>query len=160
MSGYRVGALYTENKEIIQALNNVNCFCTISNDVQQCLTQAFQDLDFIDRYLERNRNVLKEHFESIRTVLEQAGIPYMRPRAGLFFWMDLRKLLREESWEAEKELRSYLETKLKILFTPGQPCHPSCPGFFRACIAWSDKASVEEAFRRLSHYYSSHAQNA
>eukprot|EP01138_Halocafeteria_seosinensis_P014168 gb/GECG01014467.1/.p1 GENE.gb/GECG01014467.1/~~gb/GECG01014467.1/.p1 ORF type:complete len:425 (+),score=44.83 gb/GECG01014467.1/:1-1275(+) len=156
MSGYRVGAVYTENSEVLAAMDNIGCFCAVSNDVQECLTTAFSDIDFTARYLEENCKVIQNAFEAVEPVVAEAGIPYMKPKGGLFFWIDLRRLLKGSRWEAEQELRATLENDLKILLTPGESCHSSYPGFFRACIGWMNQRAVIEGFQRLARYYKSH----
>lgn len=153
MSGYRIGALYTENSEVLQALNNIGCFCAVSNDVQECLTTVFRDIDFTTRYLKENCKTITNAFEAVQPLLQEASVPYMKPKGGLYFWLDLRKLLRNNSWQAEQELRATLESDLKILLTPGESCHSSHPGFFRACIGWMSQQAVIEGFQRLVRFY-------
>jgi hypothetical protein len=53
-------------------------------------------------------------------------------------------------WEAERRLTDALFTRARILFTPGEACHASEPGFYRCCFAWMPTPAVVEGFNRLA----------
>lgn len=96
------------------------------------------------------------------------GFVSFQPTAGMFVWLDLRAympsaadcqssssssaLLDEPNhpFARERLLTERLYRELKILFTPGEACHASEPGFFRCCFAWMPTESLIEGFRRLA----------
>lgn len=165
MSGYRVGCLYTHNELLLKAMSNVNYFSTVSNDTQDLLAAVLRDTPWCKTYLKTCRAALRESHAEIVKQLDAANIPYLKSRAAMFVWLDLRKFLPQvplgggatttsdnEPWARERALTDSLFADAKILFTPGEACHASEEGFYRVCFAWMDKAAVAEAFRRLIAY--------
>lgn len=60
-------------------------------------------------------------------------IRYTPARAAMFLWVDLRRGLREQTWEEEESLWRHMVDRKRLLLTPGQACHAARPGFFRIC---------------------------
>ena len=157
MSGYRVGCLYTHNELLIKAMSNVNYFSTVSNDTQDLIAAVLRDVAWCDNYLKKCRASLREAHAEIVKQLTAAKIPYLHSRAAMFVWLDLRSFLppqadSDDPWVRERALTDSLFAEAKILFTPGEACHASEPGFYRVCFAWMNKEAVAEAFKRLISY--------
>jgi aspartate/methionine/tyrosine aminotransferase len=153
LSGYRVGAVYTCNKELIQALSNVNYFTLVSNDTQDMLAGVLQQEEFVDDFLEQNRSVLRESYNVVTNCLDEMHIPYVPAVAAMFVMIDLSFLLPPSpSFKDEENLTDEIFEKCKLLFTPGDACKASRPGFYRVCYAWMNKSAVVEGFRRLKKF--------
>jgi 1-aminocyclopropane-1-carboxylate synthase len=202
MSGYRVGVLHTANAALLEALGNVNYFAAVSNDTQDCLAAMISDLPWVDSFFAANRSALAASYESLAGILQAAGIPFVRPYAGMFVWLDLRRWLLPVTvppkagtmaggagsdagnsgscsgggsggeggaatgtnvgaagapplpagpqWESERALTDALFREARLLFTPGEACHASEPGWYRCCFAWMPPDAVAEGFRRLA----------
>ena len=149
MSGLRTGILHTRNAALLSAFSNVNYFTTVSNDTQDCLAAMLRDEAWLDSYLRTSRRLLRESYEALAAILRAADIPHVAARAGMFVWVDLRRLLRGAGFAAERALTRELFDECRLLFTPGEPQHSAEPGFFRVCFAYAPKKSVVVAFERL-----------
>ena len=149
MSGLRVGVLHTRNAALLSAFANVNYFTTCSNDTQDCLAALLRDEGWLDGYLRASRRTLRESYEALAGLLRDSDIPFVAARAGMFVWVDLRRLLRGTGFAAERALTRELFDECRVLFTPGEAQHAAEAGFFRVCFAWAPKESVVVAFERL-----------
>lgn len=77
------------------------------------------------------------------------GIRCLDSNAGLFFWMDLRPLLKEQTLEAEMQLWRVIINEVKLNVSPGSSFCCVEPGFFRVCFANMDDHTVEVALDRI-----------
>ena len=177
MSGFRMGVLHTRNTALLSAFANVNYFTTVSNHTQDALTQLLRDETWVDEYMRTSRRLLRESYEALAAILRAAEIPFVEARAGMFVWIDLRRLLRGAGFEAERALTRELFdsvssrarpraasaaarsprkrvplcaiAQIHVLFTPGEYQHAPEPGFYRVCYGYAPKESVVVAFERL-----------
>lgn len=135
MSGIRVGMLYTENRDLVEALAQLGAFHTVSGITQHQVAQMLQDRDWVDKeFLPENRRRLKAAHSYIKDELRSLGIPYLDWPATLYIWIDLRKYLRESSFKEELSLwRHFLEHK--VVVSCGQAFFCSTPGWFRIVFA-------------------------
>jgi 1-aminocyclopropane-1-carboxylate synthase len=160
MSGFRTGVLHTRNAALLEAFSNVNYFTTVSNFSQDALTQLLRDEAWLDEYMRTSRRLLRESYEALAGILRAAEIPFVEARAGMFVWIDLRRLLRGAGFAAERALTRELFEECHVLFTPGEYQHAAEPGFFRVCFGYAPKASVVVAFERLSAFAARRAGEA
>ena len=114
MSGFRVGVLHTRNAALLSAFANVNYFTTVSNHTQDALTQLLRDEAWIDEYMRTSRRLLRESYEALAGLLRAAAIPFVEAHAGMFVWIDLRRLLRGEGFAAERALTRELFDSVRI----------------------------------------------
>lgn len=105
----------------------------MSNFVQHVLANALEDLSWVDEFLLAHRTTLTTLSAAVCAVFAEAGIPTFAAKAGMFAWIDVREALREDTYEAERELWTELYDSVKVLVTPGEDCHAP-PGFFRVCF--------------------------
>jgi DNA-binding transcriptional MocR family regulator len=166
---YRVGALYTHNAALLEALSNVNYFSTVSNDTQDLLAAMMEDAHFVDGYLAHCRAQLRAASRRLTAILDAAEVPYVAPRAGMFIWIDLRAYLPPlksvaashggDVWARERALTDALFAEERILFTPGGACHAGEPGWYRCCFAWMHPDAVAVGFHRLAEWAVKHPQH-
>ncbi|CAJ1057438.1 -aminocyclopropane-1-carboxylate synthase-like protein 1 isoform X1 [Xyrichtys novacula] len=135
MSGIRVGTLYSENRDLVAAMARLGSFHTVSGITQHQVAQLLRDRDWVDKeFLPENRSRLKAAHSFLKDELQSCGIPYLDWPAALFTWVDLRKYLREASFEEELSLwRHFLEHK--VVVSCGQAFFCSTPGWFRIIFA-------------------------
>ncbi|KAE8723292.1 Heavy metal transport/detoxification superfamily protein [Hibiscus syriacus] len=81
--------------------------------------------------------------------LEKVGISCLASNAGLFFWMDMRPLLKEQSLRGELELWRVFINEVKLNVSPDSSFRCSEPGWFRVCFANMDDETIEVALDRI-----------
>uniref|UniRef100_A0A3P9HQ18 Uncharacterized protein n=1 Tax=Oryzias latipes TaxID=8090 RepID=A0A3P9HQ18_ORYLA len=135
MAGFRIGTLYTENTDLVQALAQLGAFHGIPGTTQYQVAQLLQDREWISKeFLPKNRQRLKAAHTYLTGELRSMGIPFLDSSAALYVWADFRKYLRESSFEEELALwRRFL--KHKVLLSCGQAFSCSTPGWFRIVFA-------------------------
>ncbi|EFN53200.1 hypothetical protein CHLNCDRAFT_137035 [Chlorella variabilis] len=149
-SGLRVGALYTRNKRLQQALDPISVFTGVSGHTQWAVAQLLDDQEWVSGFLQQNQKLLRESYDVLAEALEEEKIPYVPAVAGMFVWIDLRKWLPEKKdWEAERKFWQRVCDDCKIILTPGHDCHAAEPGHFRLCFAWMPPVALKEAVQRL-----------
>uniref|UniRef100_A0A8C4RFV8 1-aminocyclopropane-1-carboxylate synthase-like protein 1 n=1 Tax=Erpetoichthys calabaricus TaxID=27687 RepID=A0A8C4RFV8_ERPCA len=135
--GMRVACLYTENQDVIGALEPLAVFHGIPGTTQHQAAQLLHDRDWINQvYLPTNRGRLKAAHQYVVNELKALDIPFLDRPAGFFIWTDFRKFLKEETAEEEIALwRHFLNNK--ILLSCGKAFDCCQPGWFR--IVFADK---------------------
>ncbi|XP_008274087.1 1-aminocyclopropane-1-carboxylate synthase-like protein 1 [Stegastes partitus] len=135
MAGIRIGTLYTENKDLVEALAQLGSFHGIPGPSQHQVVQLLQDREWInEEFLPENRRRLKAAHTYVTGELLSMGIPFLDRPAALYVWADLRKYLRESSFEEELSLwRQFL--RHKVVLSCGQAFSCSTPGWFRIVFA-------------------------
>ncbi|XP_044050856.1 1-aminocyclopropane-1-carboxylate synthase-like protein 1 [Siniperca chuatsi] len=135
MAGIRIGTLYTENRDLVEALAQLGSFHSISGTTQHQVAQLLQDREWISEdFLPENRCRLKAAHSYLTGELQSIGIPYLDRPAALYVWADLRKYLRESSFEEELSLwKCFL--RHKVVLSCGQAFFCSTPGWFRIVFA-------------------------
>lgn len=148
MGGLRIGTLYTENQDLVEALAQLGSFHGIPGFTQHLVAQLLQDREWINNeFLPENRGRLKRAHSLLTKELEYLGIPYLDRPAALFVWADLRKYLRDLTFEDELSLwRCFL--RHKVLLSCGQAFSCSTPGWFRIVFA-DQQHHLELGLRRL-----------
>ena len=157
-SGLRVGCLWSQNEALNTAMNNVSYFCAVGNYQQHVLAAALEAEEATDAFLAANRARLRQAAELVCAGLEEAHVPFVRPEAGMFVWVDLRGALRAQSAEGERALWQELLDSKKLLLTPGQDCRGSQPGWFLCCFAAVPEAAVREGVQRLGQFVKDEAR--
>ena len=148
MSGFRSAVLFSENEQLMEAVDGLAYWASTSRDTQSMLRQLLSNDAWVDEYLAENRRRLKDSYSAVTAVLDSYDVPHLRADSGLFFVVDARPMMRESTWEAEDEVWRTLVTEHKLNITPGVECHNGEPGFMRlvfSCV--SPDAAVEGAHR-------------
>ena len=160
-SGLRVGVLFSHNAALLSALGNVGCFSSASNFAQDALAVALADIAWVDGFIVENNRRLRDASDGVCRALQSAGAPFVRPRAGLFVWVDLSAWLpAPRGFEEERRFTVDLYAA-GVLLTPGESSHSAKPGCFRICYAWhSEPASLVEGCARLTRFLRSRTRDA
>ncbi|KAM8861183.1 1-aminocyclopropane-1-carboxylate synthase-like protein 1 [Synchiropus picturatus] len=148
LSGIRIGALYSKNRDLVDAVAKLGVFHSISGATQRQMARLLHDRVWInEEFLPENRRRLKAAHRYLTGELQSLGIPYMNRPATLYIWADLRKYLAKPTFEEELSVwRGFL--RHKVVLTCGQVFSCSTPGWFR--IVFADSMSIlEQGVKRM-----------
>lgn len=158
LSGFRVGALVSENETVNRALDNVALFTGVSGHTQSMLARVLDDQVSIDKFLDANRAALRGGYTTVTRHLRALEVPFVPATAGMFVLCDLRSLLDEPTAKAERAAVQELFDVHGIVLTPGLAQHASEPGWFRLCYAFVEPAVLQVGLDRLSAFVSKRRQ--
>uniref|UniRef100_A0A0D9WF38 Aminotransferase class I/classII large domain-containing protein n=1 Tax=Leersia perrieri TaxID=77586 RepID=A0A0D9WF38_9ORYZ len=155
LPGFRVGVVHSRNDAVVAAARRMSSFTLVSSQTQRTLAAVLSDEAFVDAYVRANRERLRARREHVVAVLARAGVPCLRGNAGLFVWMDMRRLLGvdgEATFAGELRLWDMMLREVKINISPGSSCHCSEPGWFRVCFANMSLATLDVALERIGRF--------
>uniref|UniRef100_A0A8C7NEV3 Aminotransferase class I/classII large domain-containing protein n=1 Tax=Oncorhynchus mykiss TaxID=8022 RepID=A0A8C7NEV3_ONCMY len=137
MAGVRVGTVYSDNRDLVEALDKLGMFHGVPGPIQHQMAILLQDKDWINgKFLPENRLRMQAAHRYMTGELQSMGVPYLHRPAGFYIWADLRKYLYEPSFVEELSLwRCFL--RHKVVLSCGQAFHCSTPGWFR--IVFTDR---------------------
>ncbi|CAM9867196.1 unnamed protein product, partial [Discosporangium mesarthrocarpum] len=93
IAGWRVGAIYSENQEVLAMVGSMCHSCEASTDTLNLLGQLLREPGFMEEYVCHLREGLRKGYTSVVQELDQKGILYLPAEAGLFIMLDLREFL-------------------------------------------------------------------
>ncbi|KAK7845001.1 1-aminocyclopropane-1-carboxylate synthase [Quercus suber] len=149
LPGFRVGIVYSFNDAVVNCGRKMSSFGLVSSQTQHLLASMLSDDEFVDNFLKENSERLAKRHSLFTKGLEKMGITCLKSNAGLFVWMDLRRLLKEPTFESEMTLWRLIINEVKLNVSPGSSFHCSEPGWFRVCFANMDDDTVEVALERI-----------
>ncbi|GKU95201.1 hypothetical protein SLEP1_g8590 [Rubroshorea leprosula] len=149
LPGFRVGIIYSYNDAVVNCARKMSSFGLVSSQTQHLIAAMLSDDEFVDRFIAKSKERLDKRHKDFTEGLKQVEIDCLNGNAGLFVWMDLHKLLKDQSFEAEMELWKVIINKIKLNVSPGSSFHCSEPGWFRVCIANMDDSTMEVALSRI-----------
>ncbi|XP_076934603.1 1-aminocyclopropane-1-carboxylate synthase 9-like [Bidens hawaiensis] len=152
LPGFRIGAIYSENKDVISAATKMSSFGLISSQTQYLLSEMLSDRKFTKTYLSENRRRLKHRQETLVKGLQKARIRCLKGNAGLFCWVDMRHLLSSKTFLGEMELWKKIVYDVRLNISPGSSCHCSEPGWFRVCFANMSEKTLMFAMQRVKSF--------
>ncbi|XP_022770501.1 1-aminocyclopropane-1-carboxylate synthase-like [Durio zibethinus] len=150
--GFRVGIVYSFNDVVVHCARKMSSFGLVSSQTQYLLASMLSDEEFVENFLKESSQRLAKRHRVFTDGLEQVGISCLKGNAGLFFWMDMRSLLKEQTVEGEMELWRVIVNEVKLNVSPGLSFRCSEPGWFRVCFANMDDEIVEIALDRIGKF--------
>ncbi|XP_062074423.1 1-aminocyclopropane-1-carboxylate synthase-like [Humulus lupulus] len=147
--GFRVGIIYSYNDEVVSCARKMSSFGLVSTQTQHLIAAMLSDEVFVNSFLTESARRLAIRHKVFTSGLSQVGIECLQSNAGLFLWMDLHKLLRKQTPEAEMELWRVIIHEVKLNVSPGASFHCPEPGWFRVCIANMDDHTMKVALTRI-----------
>lgn len=150
--GFRVGIVYSYNDTVVSIARKMSSFGLVSTQTQHMLASMLSDEIFVDKFIAESSERLGIRQGMFTKGLAQVGISTLNSNAGLFFWMDLRKLLKEATFDGELELWRIIINEVKLNVSPGCSFHCSEPGWFRVCFANMDDETMRIALRRIRNF--------
>ncbi|KAG4179156.1 hypothetical protein ERO13_A10G088900v2 [Gossypium hirsutum] len=160
LPGFRVGAIYSNDPVVVSAAIKMSSFGLVSSQTQYLLSAMLFDKKFTKEYMSENHKRLQKQQKDLVSGLEKAGIRCLDSNAGLFCWVDMRHLLKSNTFEAEMELWQKIVYHVKINISPGSSCHCIEPGWFRVCFANMLESTLKLAIQRLKSFVSSIAMKS
>ncbi|XP_042491164.1 1-aminocyclopropane-1-carboxylate synthase-like [Macadamia integrifolia] len=150
--GFRVGIVYSYNDEVVNCARKMSSFGLVSTQTQHLIATMLSDDEFVERFLVESPNRLAKRYNFIRSELGKVEIECLDSNAGLFCWMDLRKLLTEPTLEEEMKIWRVIVHDAKLNVSPGSSFHCLEPGWFRVCFANMDDETMEVALKRMQKF--------
>ncbi|XP_015947781.1 1-aminocyclopropane-1-carboxylate synthase-like [Arachis duranensis] len=147
--GFRVGIVYSYNDIVVNCGRKMSSFGLVSSQTQHMLAAMLSDDEFVDNFLKESSRRLAKRHEYFSKGLEEVNIKRFPSNAGLFYWMNLSSLLKEQSFEAEMALWRVIINEVKLNVSPGSSFNCLEPGWFRVCFANMDDETVEVALNRI-----------
>ncbi|XP_073001888.1 1-aminocyclopropane-1-carboxylate synthase-like [Typha latifolia] len=152
LPGFRIGIVYSYNDTVVNCARRMSSFGLVSSQTQWLIASMLSDEEFTHRLLSESAKRLSERHAIFTSGIGRDGIQCLTSNAGLFCWMDLRKLLKEDTVERELELWKTIVEDVKLNVSPGSSFHCGEPGWFRVCFANLDHETLEEALRRIRRF--------
>ncbi|KAK7295141.1 hypothetical protein RJT34_18046 [Clitoria ternatea] len=149
LPGFRVGIIYSYNDEVVSCGRKMSSFGLVSSQTQYFLAALLSDDKFVDKYLGESARRLEQRHSHFTKGLEKVNITCLPSNAGLFCWMNLRGLLKEQTFEGEMMLWRVIINEVKLNVSPGSSFNCSEPGWFRVCFANMDDQTVDIALKRI-----------
>ncbi|KAM7275085.1 hypothetical protein ACFE04_016951 [Oxalis oulophora] len=149
LPGFRVGIVYSYNDAVVSCARKMSSFGLVSAQTQFLLASMLSDDVFVENFLGESSKRLARRYNKFTKGLENVGINCLKSNAGLFFWMDLRWLLKEQTEESELELWRIIVNDVKLNVSPGSSFHCEEPGWFRVCFANMKDQTVDVALDRI-----------
>ncbi|XP_021893532.1 1-aminocyclopropane-1-carboxylate synthase 1-like [Carica papaya] len=150
LPGFRVGIVYSYNDVVLSCGRRMSSFGLVSSQTQYFLATLLSDDEFVDYFLRESSKRLARRHHKLTRGLEQVGIKCLKSNAGLFVWMDLRRLLEDPtSFDAEMKLWRTIVNDVKLNVSPGSSFHVAEPGWFRVCFANMEEETMDVALQRI-----------
>jgi len=149
LSGCRLGVTFTKNKTLYSILQAKSLYSSVSTLPQACLSRALNDKDWLHSYIKENSKRLASAYDTATTKLKEEKIPYIESSAGLFIVLDLRKYLRQQTYEEELLLFDKF-IAAGVLMQPGACFHFGVPGYFRLIFTVEQREGLILALERVT----------
>ena len=132
-AGWKVGALYSENQDLIQKCKELSFSRQISTDTQFMVHHMLSDQKFSSELLRKNSERLGSAYHKAKVLLEKAKIPYRPCVSGLAVLLDFRNFVT--NFDEEAALQEEIFGKAKVLLDRGEHYSMPEPGWFRIVFA-------------------------
>ncbi|KAF8413229.1 hypothetical protein HHK36_001205 [Tetracentron sinense] len=149
LPGFRVGIVYSYNDEVVNSGRKMSSYGLVSTQTQHLIASMLLDEEFTERFIIESAKRLATRHGVFTRGLAKVNIDCLNSNAGLFCWMDLHRLLKESTVEAELALWRLIIHEVKLNVSPGSSFHCSEPGWFRVCFANMDEETMEVALQRI-----------
>ncbi|XP_028634439.1 probable inactive 1-aminocyclopropane-1-carboxylate synthase-like protein 2 [Grammomys surdaster] len=157
ISGFRLGVLYTHNKEVASAMKVFGYYHGVSDIAQYKLWRLLQDKEWINKvYLPKNHSRLRKAYSYVMKILEDLKIPFCNCGSGLFVWINLKAYLSPCTFEQEQILYQRFQDN-KLLISSGQSYKCIEPGWF--CLVFAENhLQLQVGMDRFCHVLAEHKQ--
>ncbi|KAF5935310.1 hypothetical protein HYC85_026439 [Camellia sinensis] len=147
--GFRVGIVYSYNDAMTSCARKMSSFGLVSTQTQHMIASMLLDDIFVEKFIAKSAERLAKRHELFTKGLAQVGIGSLKSNAWLFFWMDLRRLLEDSTFESEMALWRVIIHDVKLNVSPGSSFHCSELRWFKVCFANMDDETMRVALRRI-----------
>nr|XP_054770503.1 1-aminocyclopropane-1-carboxylate synthase-like protein 1 [Lytechinus pictus] len=147
MPGCPFGACYTWNPRVLTGLEKLVDFYQIPSFVQTAVAKMLEDKEWLRWYLPTHNKMLQKSSTTVMETLEELGVSFVRPTAGLFIWADFTSIIGDVNKDTEKQFALHcLDHGLAI--APGSAFVYNELGWARLVHALP-RAKLIEAMKRL-----------
>ena len=149
LSGYKVGVLHSENREVMKAVQDSTYFYSVSTETQRTLANLLGS-PALGGFFEAMRQRLATAYRDTSGELAAHGVPSLPVEGGIVMWLDLRAFLGSASFEAERALFERTFEEARVSISPGKVFHCSEPGWFRLCFTVPEARRLEGLQRLIA----------
>ncbi len=147
LSGLRVGAMYTRNDNLLEALGNYGAPSLVSNHTQWLLSELLSNHEWVTAFAKTNQQRLTQSYVKVIEELKGKNIQYFPARGSLFVWARLNE---GHDTTTDEEYWSKLFDNQKVLLTaPGGFGH-AVAGWLRIVYSCVDATELEEGLNRIT----------
>jgi aspartate/methionine/tyrosine aminotransferase len=154
-NGLRLGAIISQqNPTLHEALVPVILYSSTSSMADQAVVDMLSDDQWVERYIEENRQSLQQSYEHVTTWARTNGIEYAPGvNAAFFLWVNLGAVYKKRHPEAETEktLDDVIMDALlkgKVFIASGAAFGSEKPGWFRIVFT-QRREYLDEGLRRI-----------
>ncbi|BFZ63142.1 hypothetical protein YB2330_004262 [Saitoella coloradoensis] len=143
-NGLRAGALITQHNEtLLKSCTMISMFPGISSAADLLWRSVLEDKEYLNFFIEANKERLAASYEKCAEFLRQTGIPYKPSNAGHFVWVDLRRFMpnANDSLEAEQKLTDKL-LKTGVYMATGESFYTEEHGWYRVTFSVDEKTMM------------------
>lgn len=160
-SGYRIGALWTQNAEVHRSMDNISYFCAVPGPMQCALCEVMEDDDWMDWFVKENARRLKSQYDCLVEELKALNElnddfdldrRMVTPASGMFVFIDLSPFLKGAAADGPASETSFwndVYDEAKLVLTPGRDCEMNIVGWYRICFASVPRETLTTGIRRL-----------
>ena len=152
LSGFRLGATYTHNDELLAALRNSSAPNLAGNPTQHLVGELLRDDGWVVDFQAENRRLLTESYLRVVRPLRGLGIRYAPARGSLFVWVDLTGYLDAPTQEAAEALWNDVFEQTGVLLTHPGGFGQARAGMFRIVFSCVPPQELDVALGRLTNY--------
>ncbi|KAI9729251.1 MAG: hypothetical protein M1834_007043 [Cirrosporium novae-zelandiae] len=155
--GLRLGCIYTENKELLDAMGTISNFHWSGSANELSATLMLENQKWMDDFLKTSRERLAARNKLARKILDDAGIHYAKgANSGFFLWLDLRGFLPppedsikpQDNWKGEETLVKRMVAN-KVYLCDGHCQSAEEAGWFRVIFSHEERA-LKEGLKRYN----------
>ncbi len=143
LSGFNLGVVISSNKEIKENFLKWKAIQEPHPATLAVLDELLKKSNFGNDIISMNKVYLKHAINKAKSILDQMGIKYVDPHAGLFIMVDLEEYMKLSKIENEIEVFERLFNEYGLNISPGKLFKYEKNGMFRLCLINSDETIVE-----------------
>jgi len=147
ISGFRVGAFYSENSAVRTAMTALSYLFRSSTLAQFVLRDFLTHTALVREFITENKRNLLESYNVVATTLQQHGIKFIPAHAGFFVFIDLRELRIPEA-----DLLLKMQKDADIWLSAGTPMGIEEEGWFRVTFGAYSKETMKIFMDRLGNF--------
>lgn len=155
ISGFRLGAQYTHNEQLLKSWGNIGATSMSSNHSQWLLTELLADDAWVTAYVAQNKERLTGAYATVIRTLRAHDVAYAPAAGSLFVWFQLTHLLTADTEAAELDLWQKIYDETGILLT--SPVGQGSPerGWYRMVYSCVPPEQLKVAMERLGRFLAS-----
>jgi aspartate/methionine/tyrosine aminotransferase len=148
LCGFKTGYGFTSNQDVLTNLRNWQAIIEPQAVNALILQEMLLKTNLGLTIYEKNQVILRQAVNHICSLLDEAHISYIRPKAGVFLMINLSSDCTRER-ENEFKVWQHLLTSKKVNITPGSLFGYREQGWYRLC-PFTSLDVIEEGIRRIA----------